>query len=82
MNQKPLDDMIREAVDHFRGQNDGPLDVDEATEAVLASPDMALFMKGIENHDRSGDLDDIYTRDIRRMVAAYIEELGEGRLPS
>lgn len=77
MNQKPLDEMIREAVDEYRARTNASLNVDEVTRAVLESPDLALLMKGVDAHDRSGDLDDVYLRDIRRKVVAYLEEQGQ-----
>lgn len=72
MNQEPLDEMIRSAVD--RALNSGcELDADALLSCVLEDPDITIYMRGISDHDRSGDLPDIYTRDIRQRIQRDIE---------
>lgn len=74
MNQEPLDEMIRQAVDKVRLRSKIPLNEDQIIEQILHDPDLGLLMKGVRAHDRSGNLDDVYVRDIRRKVEKYLQE--------
>jgi hypothetical protein len=72
MNQEPLDEMIRQAVDRAHDEAGGQLDEDAVVERVLADPDVRLLLRGVEDHDRAEGLTDVYLRDIRRKVAEYL----------
>ncbi|MBV9282818.1 MAG: hypothetical protein JOZ41_22305 [Chloroflexi bacterium] len=76
MNQEPLEEMVRRAVDRARTGSSGAASADQIMDQVLADPDLTLLLKGIEAHDRSGDLEDVYHRDIRRMIERYLREDG------
>jgi hypothetical protein len=65
--------MLRNAAERGRSQSKSE---ERLVEKVLADPDISLLLKGIEAHDRSGDLDAVYERDIRRKV----QEVSSGRL--
>ena len=74
MNQRPLDEIIREAVDRVLREGAGPLDEEAVAERVLQDPDIQILRHGYDMHDRSEGLEDVFVRDVRRKVG---ETLGE-----
>lgn len=79
MNQEPLDVMIRDAVDRVCARPGGLPGEHEVLEHVLAEPDIQQLLKGIDAHDRSEGLQDVYIRDIGRKVNEYLAERQQGR---
>lgn len=76
MNQRPLDEIIRDAVDRLRGEHSGPLDEAAVADRVLEDPDIKLLRHGYDMHDRSEGLEDVFVRDVRRKVAEALAKPG------
>lgn len=74
MNQEPLDEMVRRAVDRALTSGRSRQSVDDLLPQVLADPDMSLYMRGVEAHDRAEGLEDVYMRDIRARIERYLQE--------
>lgn len=68
MNQRPLEEIVREAVARVRREGGAALDEDGVLERVLRDADVRLILQGYDMHDRSEGLEDVMIRDIRRMV--------------
>lgn len=68
MNQRPLDEMVADAVARATGEGGNSNDVDVVVERVLGDPDIRLLLDGYRMHDRSEGLEDVIIRDIRKKV--------------
>ena len=68
MNQRPLEEIVREAVARVRREGGAALDEDGVLDRVLRDPDVRIILEGYDRHDRSEGLEDVIVRDIRRMV--------------
>jgi hypothetical protein len=72
VNQRPLEEIVSEAVQRVRREEGAALDEEAVLERVLRDPDLTIILQGYEMHDRSEGLEDVMIRDIRRMVAQVL----------
>jgi hypothetical protein len=71
MNQRSLHDIVGDTVRRAQTEGGGT-DEDALLQQVLADPDMRIIMDGYRMHDRSGDLEAVIERDVRKMIQQQI----------
>jgi hypothetical protein len=71
VNERPLDEIVAEAVDSATAA--GVHGEDAVLERVLQDPDIRIVLDGYRMHDRAEGLEDVMVRDIRRKVQRRLE---------
>lgn len=72
MELHPLSVIIRRVIEGMEPDGAEKPDTDKIVEMVLANPEVELMRRGFDAHDRSEGLEDVFLRDVRRLVAGQL----------
>lgn len=76
MEIRPLGAVIARVVDEYVGKSSGAFEKEAVVQRVLEDPEIQLIRKGLDDHDRSEGLEDVFLRDVRRKVGDRLRRDG------
>ena len=76
MEIRPLGTIIADIVDDYVSNAAGAFDKEAVVDRVLDHPEVRLMRNGLDVHDRSEGLEDVFVRDVRRKVTARLRRDG------